>query len=52
VLWFDTASGGYVSSTCYGSRLPGWALGFNERLRSDFAGRDWTLSAPAAMLAA
>ena len=51
VLWFSPAHSGYVGSSCYADSLPEWAVGFNERLRRDFMSADWTLSAPAAMLA-
>lgn len=51
VLWFDSGSAGYVSSTCYLERLPAWALQFNRTLAAQYMEEDWRLAAPAAMTA-
>lgn len=41
-LWFNGTSGGFVTSTYYGTALPAWAEAFNARRPFDaFAGRLW-----------
>lgn len=41
--WFDTASGNFVSSTFYFSKLPDWAARFNDnRVADQWLGKDWS----------
>lgn len=41
-LWFNAASGSFVTSTYYGTALPAWAEAFNARRPFDgFAGKLW-----------
>jgi hypothetical protein len=40
--WFDNASGGFVSSTFYFDRLPGWVESFNQARPADrYCGARW-----------
>ena len=50
VLWYDGASGGYVTSGCYAAGLPDWALSVNARLDAEHLADDWTLAAPASIV--
>jgi predicted AlkP superfamily pyrophosphatase or phosphodiesterase len=41
-LWWDVETGAFVSSTWYGSELPGWAAEFNAGRPADaWLGREW-----------
>jgi Type I phosphodiesterase / nucleotide pyrophosphatase len=41
-FWFDTAAGGFGSSTWYAPDLPGWVKEFNARHVADgYAGKTW-----------
>lgn len=45
--WFDTRTGQFVSSSQFGSTLPGWMRSFNERRFADgFFGKPWTRLLP------
>ena len=49
--WWDTRSGGFVSSTYYFTQLPAWTQTFNERKVADVnAGKAWTSSASPAVV--
>ena len=44
-FWFDTNTGGFVSSTWYGDTLPGWVTDFNNaRTPDQYAGKQWSSS--------
>lgn len=46
-LWFDTRTGGMVSSSQYGSDLPGWVKTFNDQHYADkYFGKPWQRSLP------
>jgi len=41
-LWWDGATGSFVTSTWYGEVLPGWAAAFNESRAADaWLGKEW-----------
>ncbi len=50
--WWDTATGGFVTSTYYGAKLPEWVSRFNARHLADaHAGTAWTmLASPSTVL--
>lgn len=52
VLWFDTATGTYISSSCFLSALPDWAARFNREILPALMAEDWQLSLPATVAAA
>lgn len=50
VLWFQSAAGVYVSTTCAADALPGWVDVFNAQLSQSYMAQDWELTAPPAAL--
>lgn len=46
-VWFDPRSGQFVSSSQFGSVLPGWVRGFNDKHYADgFFGKPWNRLLP------
>lgn len=52
-FWWDMKSGNFVSSSQFGSTLPGWAKNFNDRHVADgYFGKPWQRLLPETMYAA